>query len=118
MPNSPVLTLVAPSRALVVQGTMDAVDSVRLARIEKALANLGWSVREAQNIHFVDKRFAGSDNVRARALEKALTDKNSDLALSLRGGYGASRLLPLLDWNLLPYSARKRRLACAVRQCF
>lgn len=101
MPNTPVLTLVAPSRALVVQGTMDAVDSVRLARIEKALANLGWSVREAQNIHFVDRRFAGSDNVRARALEKALTDKNSDLALSLRGGYGASRLLPLLDWNLL-----------------
>lgn len=101
MPNSPVLTLVAPSRALVVKDTLDAIDEKRLEVIKNALTNLGWSVREAENLRSLDHRFAGSNAERVRALEAVLTDGTTDLAIALRGGYGASRLLPLLDWNLL-----------------
>lgn len=101
MQSNPVLTLIAPSRALVVKDTLDAIDEKRLEVIKNALTNLGWSVREAENLRSLDHRFAGSDAERVRALEAVLTDGTTDLALALRGGYGASRLLPLLDWNLL-----------------
>ena len=101
MQSNPVLTLIAPSRALVVKDTFDAIDEKRLEVIKNALTNLGWSVREAENLRSLDHRFAGSDAERARALEAILTDGTTDLALALRGGYGASRLLPLLNWNAL-----------------
>ena len=47
------------------------------------------------------KRFAGTDEERVAAFEDALTDPENDLALVLRGGYGATRLLPLIDWERL-----------------
>lgn len=101
MQSNPVLTLIAPSRALVVKDTLDAIDEKRLEVIKNALTNLGWSVREAENLRSLNHRFAGSDAERVRALEAVLTDGTTDLALALRGGYGASRLLPLLNWDAL-----------------
>ena len=101
MKENPVLTLVAPSRALVVPETSAAVDTARLGRIRNALTGLGWSVREADNTRKIFERFAGSDAERTEALEKALTDTTADLALALRGGYGAGRILPRLNWERL-----------------
>lgn len=46
-------------------------------------------------------RFAGSDQVRAADLMRALTMPEIDLAMPIRGGYGMTRLLPLLDWSVL-----------------
>lgn len=42
---------------------------------------------------------AASPEARAKALESALTETTSDFVISARGGYGASDLLPLLDWQ-------------------
>ena len=101
MTHLPQLTLVSPSRALVVPRTMDTIDSVRLARIVSHLTELGWSVREAANTRALFKRFAGTDSDRTRILEEVLTDESTDLALALRGGYGAVRLLDGLHWERL-----------------
>ncbi len=44
-------------------------------------------------------RFAGTDEVRARDFETALLSEDADLVMPLRGGYGMTRLLYLLDWK-------------------
>lgn len=44
---------------------------------------------------------AGNDEERARRLQQLLQDPDIDLLLAARGGFGASRILPLLDWELL-----------------
>jgi len=98
------LTLVAPSRALVVASSTSTVDIDRLEVVKHTLSAMGWEVREAANVRRNTKRFAGEDRERAMALERALTDPQTNFALMLRGGYGAMRLLPLLDWKALAQS--------------
>lgn len=44
-------------------------------------------------------RFAGPDERRAEDFMAALTQTDADLVMALRGGYGMTRLLPLLDWD-------------------
>lgn len=46
-------------------------------------------------------RFAGTDQRRAEDFMTALTQTDADLVMALRGGYGMTRLLPLLDWEAL-----------------
>lgn len=49
-----------------------------------------------------DWRYASASiEVRAQQLMDALTERDSDLVLCARGGYGASDLLPLVDWTTL-----------------
>jgi len=44
---------------------------------------------------------ASSDNLRAQALQRALTEPDSDIVMAARGGYGASSLLSHLDWDAI-----------------
>ena len=46
-------------------------------------------------------RFGGTDDARAAQLHAAAVDPGVDVILALRGGYGMSRLLPLLYLDLL-----------------
>ena len=50
---------------------------------------------------------AGPPEARAAALQAALVEKNTDLVWAARGGYGASDLLPLLDWRRLEAAGEK-----------
>lgn len=50
---------------------------------------------------------AAPARARADALMNALTEPESDAVLAARGGYGASDLLPLIDWQRLKYAAPK-----------
>ncbi len=47
-----------------------------------------------------------SDRARARAIEEALADPDVAMAWCARGGYGAGRLLPLIDWDRLRGTGR------------
>lgn len=50
-------------------------------------------------------RFAGTDRERAEDLMRAMTMRTIDLVMPIRGGYGMTRLLPLLDWDRLGEAA-------------
>lgn len=50
---------------------------------------------------------ASSKENRAQDLLKALTEKDSDIILCARGGYGASDLLPLIPWDDLKDTPEK-----------
>ena len=52
------------------------------------------------------ERFGASDQQRVAQLHAAATDPSIDIVIALRGGYGLSRILPMLDFNLLAQSGK------------
>ncbi len=75
-----------------------------LAKIEKALTNLvalGFKVKEGANLRHKYGYLAGSDEERVADIHAAFTDPEVEAVWCVRGGYGCTRLLPLLDWDLI-----------------
>lgn len=98
------LTVTAPSRQfLCAEG---GIDWARRREAFAAAEALGFSVREMAGTAMEYARFAGDDAVRAADLMCALTEVESDLVMAMRGGYGAARILPRLDWTALSASPR------------
>ncbi|MEP6833782.1 MAG: LD-carboxypeptidase [Gemmatimonas sp.] len=92
------VALVAPSGPL--KGQED---------VERAIAtvqSLGWVPAVATNALNRTGYFAGDDAVRAEALNAAIADHDVDGIWCLRGGYGAMRLLGLLDVSPLKTRAK------------
>ena len=85
--------LVSPSSA-----TDDSFD-LQLAR--EAMEALGFKVKTGT--HFADRRgyLAGSDADRASDINAMFADKVVRAVVCARGGWGAARLLPLLDYDTI-----------------
>jgi muramoyltetrapeptide carboxypeptidase len=64
-----------------------------------ALERLGFHPRPGKNLRRRHGFLAGSDRERAEDLMEAFGDPSVQGILCLRGGYGAARLLPLLDFK-------------------
>ncbi len=99
--RKPHIEICAPSRALSEISNTNKVDCRRIRKFLAHLNDLGWECSEESNVRKNVHRFAGADEERARALEAGLCNKENDLLLALRGGYGAMRLLPLMHWEKL-----------------
>lgn len=52
------------------------------------------------------QRFSDTDDARAEQLHKAARNPNVQIVMALRGGYGMSRILPLLDFDFLSQSGK------------
>ncbi len=52
------------------------------------------------------ERFGASDHQRVAQLHSAAIDPSIDIVIALRGGYGLSRILPMLDFDLLAQSGK------------
>lgn len=52
------------------------------------------------------ERFGASDQHRVAQLHAASTDPSIDIVIALRGGYGMSRILPMLDFESLAQSGK------------
>lgn len=74
-------------------------DDVRMAA--EVLESLGFRVRESANLYRRHGYLAGSDAERAADLNAMFADETVDAIFALHGGYGASRLLPLLDYDCI-----------------
>ncbi len=93
------LTVVAPSRQW--QCADGSIDWATHERAMLALEALGFTVTMMGGAYLEDRRFAGCDSARASDLMAALTEVPADMVMALRGGWGAARILPLLDWEAL-----------------
>jgi muramoyltetrapeptide carboxypeptidase len=62
------------------------------------IESLGFRVRQGEHLFERDGYFAGSDAARAADLNAMFADDGVDAIWCVRGGYGASRLLPMLDY--------------------
>ncbi|MGF1338659.1 S66 peptidase family protein [Streptomyces flavovirens] len=73
-------------------------------RLEAGLDLLrGWDLEPVVASHALDRHpvlgyLAGTDEDRARDLQEAWCDPTVDAVLCARGGYGAHRMVDLLDW--------------------
>jgi muramoyltetrapeptide carboxypeptidase len=85
--------LVAPSSA------PNEPDRVRFA--VETIESLGFRVRPGAHLHARDGYLAGADTARADDLNAMFSDDSVDAIWCVRGGYGASRLLPALDFPLM-----------------
>jgi muramoyltetrapeptide carboxypeptidase len=77
------------------------IDPKIINRCADALEKLGFKPKLASNARKRNGFLAGSDRERASDLMKMFTDKKVKAIFSLRGGYGAARILPLLDYKTI-----------------
>ncbi len=63
------------------------------------LRSMGFKVREGRYARSVDHYFAGSDIQRAEDFNSFIGDEAISALLTSRGGYGCSRILPLIDYK-------------------
>lgn len=77
-------------------------DRAAMARGVARLRDKGCDVEGTEVLDRVDLRFAGSDTERVADINALATmDRLPDIALSVRGGYGATRLLEHLHYEAL-----------------
>lgn len=89
------VAVVAPSGPLVGERLDAGLDILR-----------GWDLEPVVMPHARDRHpefgyLAGGDEGRARDLQEAWCDPSVDAVLCARGGYGAQRMVDLLDWDAM-----------------
>jgi len=67
----------------------------------EVVESLGYRVREGEHVRRRDAYLAGADEQRAEDLNNLFRDDAVDAIFSLRGGYGAQRILPALDYDVI-----------------
>lgn len=83
------------------------VDASRLDRGIARLRNAGFVPEVADGVFASEGYLAGEDAHRARQFEWALTLPEGRAVMAARGGYGTTRILPLIDWKK---AVRRRKL--------
>lgn len=86
------LGVIAPSSAL--------PDHV-VERAIKNLEGLGFKLQLGKNVRAKNGYLAGTDEQRLEDLHWAFSNKEIDGVWCIRGGYGATRILPKVDFNLI-----------------
>lgn len=61
----------------------------------------GYEVQLGDSVYLKDGPFAGTPQQRANDINQMFSDPNIDAIICARGGYGANRVLPLLDYDLI-----------------
>jgi muramoyltetrapeptide carboxypeptidase len=76
-------------------------DPKNIDRSVTALERLGFKAKLAPNVRKRWGFLAGSDRDRASDLMRMFADRSVKAIICVRGGYGSSRLLPLLDYRTI-----------------
>ena len=90
--------IISPSSAI--------ADAKILVRGVKRLEKMGFKVALDRTVLACDQRFAGTDQQRLAAFNRAAKQK-LPIVMASRGGYGITRLLPHLDWTALAKSGKR-----------
>jgi muramoyltetrapeptide carboxypeptidase len=69
----------------------------------ETVESLGFKVRPAPHLYDREGYLAGADAARADDLNAMFADDSVDAIWCVRGGYGASRILPALDYSLMQH---------------
>ncbi|MGH7913767.1 MAG: S66 peptidase family protein [Candidatus Binataceae bacterium] len=95
-----------PGDTIGVVSPASTIDREHLDRGVAALKRIGFRVKVSR--HALDRAaiMAGSDAIRARELQAFFADPKVDAIFAARGGYGAGRLLSLLDFDAIARSPK------------
>ena len=92
------MALVAPSGIL--------PESAQIERAAENARSLGWEPVLGENVSRIHGYLAGTDAERAADLNRALRDNSIDGIWCIRGGYGAMRILPDIDYGAMKANPR------------
>jgi muramoyltetrapeptide carboxypeptidase len=87
----------SPGATIGVAAISGHVDGAKLDAGIARLSSLGYRVREASNLRRRHGDFAGDDSERAEAYRALVADPEVEAIFFARGGWGAARILDLLD---------------------
>lgn len=76
------------------------------------LQSQGIEISNAQCVHRVHERFAGTDAERLNELNGLATVDPKNLVMAMRGGYGIHRLLPDIAWNAIAKAVKNGLQIC------
>lgn len=102
--NKPRLIKPAPIRQGAVVGLIAPASPPAPEKFDKAFANLaamGFQVKTGAHLRDRLGHLAGTDSDRIADLHGAFSDPEVDVVWCIRGGYGCSRLLPDIDFDLI-----------------
>lgn len=91
----------APGQGVRIVAPADWLDRAALAAGATALRGMGLDVTVDGQTAERWGRLAGTDGARADALNRAYGDPSVGAILCARGGYGAGRLVDLVDWDTI-----------------
>ena len=83
-----------------------ALDPCAIDRGIARLESHGCLVRNYYDHNAIYQRFGGSDAGRLAQLSAAIADPSVQIVMSLRGGYGVTRLLPHIDFEAIAASGK------------
>ncbi len=86
------LAIVAPGSYISQEELQDSI---------KNLNQLGFETTYSEKVLLQSGYFAGTDKDRAQDLMEKFSDKNVKGIVCARGGYGCSRILPMLDYDII-----------------
>lgn len=92
---------IEPGATLGIVAPASPFERAALERGVTVLQQLGYAVRLADGLFAKEGYLAGEDVARAAQLHEMFADASVDAIISARGGYGALRVLPLLDFDLI-----------------
>ena len=98
MPRKLTICVVAPSGVVTDDGGFE--------RMKQFFRSHDINVIVPDAVHAIHERFAGDDQTRLAALHDAFKREDVDIVLAARGGYGLSRLLDKIDYDLLANSGK------------
>lgn len=76
--------------------------NIKVEEIKYELNKLGYKVKIGKSCYLSYKGYlSGSDKERAIDLERMFLDKDVNAILCIRGGYGCTRILDLIDFNII-----------------
>lgn len=97
MTSQPGIYLISPSSA----ADPDAVERGR-----ERLSALGFATSLDRSALAIEQRFAGTDAQRAASFTRA-SKQAKPIVMATRGGYGLTRILPLIDWPVVAASGKR-----------
>lgn len=65
------------------------------------IRSLGFKLQEGKYLYQRNQYLAGTDRERAADVNAMFADKNVDAIFCIRGGYGTTRILPYLDYDVI-----------------
>lgn len=89
----PTIAIIAPSGY--------APNPANVTRAIERLQERGWAVKNLVDLNKKYQRFSADDATRLEQIYQAAEDKEVDIVMALRGGYGISRFLDQIDFERL-----------------
>jgi muramoyltetrapeptide carboxypeptidase len=91
------ISLVSPASPLSPEQTTKGIEILQSA---------GYRVKLSPSVYAAAEYLAGSDEARAKDLQEAFDDPETQAVFCSRGGYGCSRLMPFLDLDRMASSGK------------